>query len=109
MAAVHRGQQVGRLGLRGHAGGGPRPLDVDDHHGQLEHDREPDHLLLQVEARTARPGDPQVAAERGTYRRAARGDLVLGLEGAHAEILVAGQLVKELGGGGDRVARVEDG
>jgi hypothetical protein len=35
------------------------------------------------------------------------GDLVLGLEGAHAELLVLGQLVQDVRGRGDRVGAEE--
>ena len=62
-----------------------------------------------VSALRARPGpagggDAQVAAEGGAERGADAGDLVLGLQGAHAEVLVLGQLVEDVRGRGDGVA-----
>ena len=51
--AVERQQQVGLLGLRGHARGGPGPLDVEDDQRQLECDGEADRLALQHDAGTA--------------------------------------------------------
>ena len=61
----------------------------------------------------AMPG-PQVAvtrerpAEGGADRGAHGGDLVLGLEGRHAEVLVAGELVQDVRRRGDRVGAVEE-
>ena len=51
------------LALGGHARRRTRPLDVDDDHGQLEHDAQADGLLLEVQARAAGAGDPQKPAE----------------------------------------------
>ena len=48
----------------------------------------PERLRLQVDAGPARRGDAEVAGERGADRDADRGDLVLGLQRAHAEVLV---------------------
>ncbi len=53
------------------------------------------------------PVMPSAAAERGADGGADGGDLVLGLEGAHAEALEARQLVQDVAGGRDRVAAVE--
>ncbi len=46
---------------------------------------------------------PRRPAERGAEGRADAGDLVLGLEGGHAEPLVLAQLVQDVRGRGDRV------
>ena len=48
-------------------------------------------------------GHRQRAAEGRAQRRADAGDLVLGLEGAYAEVLVLAQLVQDVRGRGDRV------
>ncbi len=61
---------------------------------------------------SAMPGpDVAVSADRAAVRRADgradRGDLVLGLEGLDAELLVARQLVEDVRGRRDRVAPVE--
>ena len=45
-------------------------------------------------------GDAERAAERRAERRADAGDLVLGLERAHAEALVLGQLVQDVADAG---------
>ena len=55
----------------------------------------------------ARGGDAEVPGERSTDRDADRGDLVLGLQRAHAEVLVRGELVQDVGRRRDRVRRVE--
>ena len=46
---------------------------------------------------------PSAPANDGADRGADAGDLVLGLEGGHAERLVLAQLVEDVGGRGDRV------
>ena len=67
---------------------------------------------LMVSLFSAHPGPlvvvtPEVAGERRTQRHAGGGDLVLGLHGAHAEVLVLGQLVEDVAGRGDGVAAEE--
>ena len=52
-------------------------------------------------------GDPEVAGEGGAERHVGGGDLVLGLDRADAEAVVAGEVVQQLGGGGDRIAGEE--
>ena len=107
VAAVDRHQQVGLLGLGRHPGRGAGPLHVDDHQRQLEHRRQPDRLRLQVHPGAAGRGDPELAGEGGAERHVGGGDLVLGLDGADAEAVVAGEVVEQLGGGRDRVAGEE--
>ena len=109
VAAVHGVEEVGLLGLRGQAGRRAAPLDVDDEEGELEADGQADRLRLQVEPRARRGGDAERAAEGRADGGADAGDLVLGLEGAHAEVLVLGQLVEDVGGRGDRVRPEEQG
>ena len=89
VAAVHRLQQVGLLGLGRQAGRGTAALDVDDDQRQLERDREPDRLRLQRDAR-ARTSWSRPAPRRTRHPSAAPmpGDLVLGLERHDAEPLV---------------------
>ena len=52
----------------------------------------------------ARGRHPEGAAEGRAERRADAGDLVFGLEGAHAELLVLGELVQDVRRRRDRVA-----
>ena len=59
--------------------------------------------LFEHHARAARGGDAEVAGERRAEGHAAGGDLVLGLHRAHAEVLVLGQLVEDVGRRRDRV------
>ena len=75
--------------------------------GQLEVDGQADRLGLEVEARTAGRGDAERAAEGGAEGGADAGDLVLGLEGADAELLAPAQLVQDVRGRRDRVAAQE--
>ncbi len=104
---MDRHQQVGLLGLGRHPGRGAGALHVDDHQRQLHHRRQADRLRLQVHAGAAGRGDPEPAGEGGAERHADSGDLVLGLGGEDAEALVAGQVVEQLGGRGDRVGGEE--
>ena len=87
--------------------GPPRCTSIDDQR-QLEADREAERLRLEVDAGTARGGDAELAGERGADRDRGGGDLVLGLQRAHAEVLVLRQLVEDVGRRRDRVRRVED-
>ena len=107
VAAVHGVEEVGLLGLGGEAGGGSAPLDVDDQERQLEADGQAHGLRLEVDARARRGGHPQRAAEGRAQGGADAGDLVLGLEGPHPELLVLGQLVEDVRGRGDRVGAEE--
>ena len=68
----------------------------------------PSAFALEVDARPARGGDAELARERRADRDADGGDLVFGLQRAHAEVLVARQLVEDVGRRRDRVRRVED-
>src|SRR6185436_2210925 len=56
----------------------------------------------------ARPSHAEPAAEGSAEREVGGSDLVLGLDSAHAEVLVPRELVQELRGGRDRVARVQE-
>ena len=96
MASVHGHHQVGRFGLGRQTGRRTAALDVDDDQRQFEADGEADGLRLERHAGTTRRGDPQMAAVGRTQRRADRCDLVLGLEGRHAELLVPGQFVEDV-------------
>ena len=108
VAPVQHHQQVGLLGLRRHAGRRAGALDVEDQQRQLERDREPDRLLLQDDSRAGRSADAERAAEARAERRADRGDLVLGLEGANAEVLVPRELLEDRRRGRDRVRAEEE-
>ena len=67
VAAVHREQQVGLLGLGRQSGRRTTTLHVDQHQRQLETDREADRLRLEVDTRTAGRGDRRGC--RRTHRR----------------------------------------
>ncbi len=100
-------EEVGLLGLGGQARGGAAPLDVDDQERELEAHGHAHGLRLEVGPGPARGGDAQRAAEGGPDGGADAGDLVLGLDGADAEVLVLGELVEDVGGRGDRVGTEE--
>ena len=102
-----RVQEVGLLGLGRQAGRRAAPLDVDDQQRQLQGDGQTDGFGLEVEARAAGRGDAEGAGVGGAQGGADAGDLVFGLEGADAEVLVLGQLVQDVRGRGDRVAAEE--
>ena len=108
VAAEHRLQQVGLLGLGGQAGGRAAALDVDHQQRELGHHRQADRLALQRDAGARGGGDPEVTGERRADRGTDAGDLVLGLERGDREALVLGQLVKDVGRRGDRVGAEED-
>ena len=101
-------QEVGLLGLGRQAGGRATALHVQDHQRQLQHDRQADGLALQADARAARAGQRHRAAERRADGGAHGGDLVLGLDGPHIEVLQSGQLVQDVGRRRDRVAAVDE-
>ena len=107
VAAEHRLEQVGLLGLGRQAGRGTAALDVDDDERQLGHDGQADRLGLERHARARGGGDAEVAGVGRTDRGTHPGDLVLGLERRHAEGLVLRQLVEDVGGRGDRVGAEE--
>ena len=108
VAAEHRLQQVGLLGLGGQARRGAAALHVDDEQRELGHHRETDGLGLERDAGAGGRGDAQLAGERRTDRGADAGDLVLGLERRDAERLVLRELVEDVGGRGDRVGAEHD-
>src|SRR5688572_11121736 len=105
---VEHHQEVGLLGLRRHPGRRPSALHVDDQQRQLEHHREPDRLRLQDDPGAGRRADAERAAEACAERRADRGDLVLRLEGAHAELLVVRELLEDPRRRSDRVRAEEE-
>ena len=70
VAPVHHHQQVTLLRLGRHPGRRPGALDVADQERQLEHDREPDGLGLEDDARPGRGRDAERAAERSADRGA---------------------------------------
>ena len=100
--------EVGGLGLGRQAGRRAAALDVDDEQRQLERDGERDRLALEGQAGPAGGGDAEVAGEGGAERHADGGDLVLGLHGADAEVLVLRQLVEDVRGRRDRVRAERD-
>jgi hypothetical protein len=109
VAAEHRLQQVGLLGLGRHAGGGARPLNVDDHQGELGDHRQVQGLGFKAEPRAGGAGDAQLPAEAGADGRADGGDFVLRLEGPDPEILAVRQVLQNAGGRRDGVGPQEKG
>ena len=108
VAAVHGVEQVGLLGLGGQAGRGTAALHVDDDQRQLQVDGQADGLGLEVEAGAAGRRHPERAAEGRAQGGADAGDLVLGLEGADAELLAPAELVEDVRRRRDRIAAQED-
>ena len=86
--------------------GPPRWMSIEQER-QLQRDGEAGGLALQRHTRPAGGGDTEVPGKRRAERHAGSGDLVFGLHGAHAEVLVLGQLVQDVAGRGDRVAAEE--
>ena len=109
MASVQRHQQVGLLGLGGHPGGGARALHIDHDHRELQRHGEPDRLHLEIHPGPAGSSHPEAPAEGGAERHPRRRDLILGLDRAHAEAGMTGELVQELRRRRDRVAREQQG
>ena len=87
VASEHRLQEIGLLGLGRQASARSTALDADDEHRQFEDHAQPHRLALQCDAGTARAGDRHRPAKGRPDHRAHRGDLVLRLEGADAEVL----------------------
>ncbi len=107
VAAEHRLQQVGLLGLGGQAGGRAAALDVDDDERELGHHREADRLRLERHTGAGGGGHAEVTDVGRPDGGTDAGDLVLGLERRDAEGLVLRQLVEDVGGRGDRVGAEE--
>ncbi len=101
-------EQVRLLGLRRQAGRRTAALDVDDDERELDRDREPDAFLLERHPRPGGRGRAEVAREGSADRRAHGRDLVLGLQGHHAEILVRRELLEDPRGRRDRVGAEEE-
>ncbi len=108
IAAVDGLQEVALLRLRGQAGGGAAALHVDHDEGQLRHHPEADCLRLEGHARAGSGAHAEVAPEAGAERRGGGRDLVLGLEGDDAKVLVLAQLVQNVGRRRDGVGAVEE-
>ncbi len=88
---------------------GAAALHRHDHQRQLQADGEPDGLALERDARPGRGGHAERPAERRPERGPDAGNLVLGLERAHAHPLVLAQLVQDVTRRGDRVRAEEQG
>ena len=96
VAAEERLQQVRLLRLRRQAGAGATALHVDQDQGQFGHHPQTERLRTEREAGAARGAGAEAAGEGGAQRGADGRHLVLGLKGADAEALHAGQVVKHL-------------
>ena len=75
---------------------------------QLEGHGEPDRLGLEHDPRAGGGRHAERSAEGGAERRPRRGDLVLGLEGANAEVLQVRELLEDVRGRRDRVRAQEE-
>ena len=107
VSAVHRVQQVRLLRLGRQSGGRTAALDIDDDQRELERQAQPDRLGFQVETGTGCGRDAEMTGEGCSDRHRDRGDLILGLHGAHPEVLVSRELVQDVGGRGDGIAGQE--
>src|SRR4029450_5096573 len=83
-------------------------LDVDDEERELERDREADRLGLQDDSRAGTRRAPAPPAEGGPAGRAARGDLILCLEGPHVEVLEMSELLEYARRRSDRIRAEEE-
>ena len=86
----------------------PAALHIDHYQRDLQHARETKCFTLQRNARTAARRYTERATVAGTDSRADGGDLILGLESLHAEILVATEFVQDIAGRRYGVAAVEN-
>ena len=100
-------EEIGLFGLGGQPGTGAAALDVHDDDGQFGHNGQAHGFGFQRYARAAGGGSGDGAAERSADRSAHGRDLILGLEGDHTHVLLAGEFVEDVGGGGDRVRAQE--
>jgi hypothetical protein len=91
IAAVDRLHEVRLLRLRRHARARAGALHVEDHERQFGHDGQTNRFGLQRHARALDVDVTAEAARVGSADGAAdRGDLVFGLEGHDAQVLVTG-------------------
>ena len=103
VAAEENLQQVGLLGLCGQACSGTAALHVEDDERQLHDDGQVHRLTLKADARAGGGGHGQSAGERCSDGRGCARNLVLTLDGLHAQRLVLRQLVEHVGGRRDGV------
>ena len=73
-------QQVALLRARGHAGGGPDALDIDDHRRNLGVIGEPQQLIHQRDARAGGGGERARAVPGGADHHADGGQFVFRLQ-----------------------------
>ena len=107
VAAVHRHHQIGRLGFGGQTGGRAAALDVDHDQRKLKAHGEPEGFALERNTRATGGRDADMAAIARAEGGADGGDLVFGLEGPDAEVLVLRQLVKDVARRRDRIRAEE--
>jgi hypothetical protein len=93
--SVGRAQQVGLLRARGHAGGRPAALHVDDRHRDLGEVGQADEFGHQRNARPGSGGEGTRAVPARAHHHADRSDLVLGLHDGVAR-LAGGRVVAQL-------------
>jgi len=103
IAAEHRLQQIGLLGLRRQSGGRPTALNVADYEGQFGHYSEAQSFCLQRHAGARSRGDGQCAGIGGADGTGDGSNFVFGLEREDAEILVLRELMQNVGGRRNRV------
>ena len=109
VAAIVGLHQVALLRFGRETRRGTAPLDIDDHQGDLQHDGQTHGFALEGDTRTAGRGHAQGAPVGSADGGSDRGDLIFGLEGLYAEILMAGQFVQDIRSGGDGVRSQEQG
>lgn len=108
VAAVECLEEVGLFGFGGEAGAGAATLDVDNDEREFDGACEAHEFGFEAHAGAAGAGDADVAGVACAECDADSGDFILGLDGADAEVFVAGEHFQDGGGGGDGVAGVEE-
>ena len=108
VAAVERLHQVALFGLGRQTRRRAAALDVDHHQRQFGHDGQTERFAFERKSRAGGRRDGEIAGEGGADGRADAGDLVFGLHGLHAQLLVFGQLFENHRGRRDGVGAAEE-
>ena len=100
-------QQVRLLGLGGKTGAGASPLDIQNDHRQFKDHSQPHGFAFQGNPRTTRSRYRHGTSKRRADHGSHGSDFIFGLKGAHAEMLVLAQLMKDVAGRCDRIRTVK--
>ena len=95
--------QVGLFSLRRQTGRRSTTLHVNQHQRQFSHHGKAEGFALESQTRTGGGGNGKVTGKGCSYCRTDAANLVLHLDSLDAKVAALGQLMKDIGGRGNRV------